>query len=303
MAHLEVSKLFSVKGLVAVITGGGSGLGRTMARALEVNGASKVFIIGRQEQRLKETAASAISGSIIPVPGDVTSKESLQAAYDTIVSQTDHIDLLVANSAILGPSANPKSKPDGSKPTLSELRDHLWSIPMEEFTNISHVNVTGAFYTILAFLPLLEAANKKRPAPIPDIVSPPKPQIIITSSIAGFLRIAYCHVSYHLSKAAVTHMVKMLATTLVQYDIRVNGLAPGLYHSDMALPFYELYGVHGNGITDGSFPRDLIPITRGGSEEDMAGMILWMAGAAGGYLNGNIVVSDGGSLSIIPSTY
>ncbi|KAH9203731.1 hypothetical protein DL95DRAFT_138559 [Leptodontidium sp. 2 PMI_412] len=274
-----------------------------MARALDVNGASKVFIIGRREQHLKETAASAISGSIIPVTGDVTSKESLQAAYDTIVSQIDHIDLLVANSGIIGPSANPKSKPDGSKPTLSELRDHFWSIPMEEFTNVSHVNVTGAFYTVLTFLPLLEAMNKKRPAPVPDIVSPPKPQIIITSSIAGFLRIAHCNVSYHLSKAAVTHMIKMLATILVQYDIRVNGLAPGLYHSDMALPFYESYGVHGNGITDGSFSRDLIPITRGGSEEDMAGVILWMAGAAGGYLNGNIVVSDGGSLSIMPSTY
>ncbi|KAL4733182.1 hypothetical protein BDV11DRAFT_200533 [Aspergillus similis] len=302
MAHFEIPKLFSVEGLVAVITGGGSGLGRTMAHALDANGASKVFIIGRQEQFLQETAASAVNGSIIPVTGDVTSRESLQASYNTVASQIDHIDLVVANSGIMGPSPNTNNQPD-CHPTLSEFRDQLWSIPMEEFTNISHVNVTGAFYTIVAFLPLLEAQNKKRPAPVPSTVSPPRPQVIITSSGAGFLRLALPSFSYNLSKAAVTHMVKMLATTLSRYDIRVNGIAPGLYRTNMSLPFYESHGVTGNGTVDGSFPRELIPVTRSGSEEDMAGIILWMAGAAGGFLNGNIVVSDGGSVSIMPSTY
>lgn len=275
-----------------------------MAYALDINGASKVFIIGRREERLKETAASGVSGSIIPVIGDITSKESLQAAYDTISSQTDHVDLVVANSGIAGrPYVSPEPKPDGSKPPFSELRDHLWSIPMEEFTNVSHVNVTGAFYTILAFLPLLKAANKKRSAPEQDIVSPPRPQIIITSSIAGYSRFAPGDISYFLSKAALNHMVKLLATTLVQDDIRVNGIAPGFYCTDMTLPFYESQGVHGKGIMDGSFPRDLIPIMRSGSEEDMAGVILYMAGIAGGYLNGSIILGDGGSLSICPSTY
>lgn len=275
-----------------------------MAYALDINGASKVFIIGRREERLKETAASAISGSIIPVMGDVTSKESLQAAYDIISSQTDHVDLVVANSGTAGrPYASSEPKPDGSMPPFSELRNHLWSIPMEEFTNVSHVNVTGAFYTILAFLPLLKAANKKRSAPEQYIVSPPRPQIIITSSIAGFSRFAPGDMSYNFSKVAVNHMVKLLATTLVQDDIRVNGIAPGLYYTDMTLSFYESQGVHGKGIMDGSFSRDLIPITRSGSEEDIAGVILYMAGVAGGYLNGCIVVSDGGSLSIFPSTY
>ncbi|KAL4756677.1 SDR family oxidoreductase [Aspergillus foveolatus] len=273
-----------------------------MARALDANGSSKVFIIGRRERILQETAASAVNGSIIPVTGDVTSKESLQAAYDIVASQTDHIDLLVANSGTAGPNTNTEIQPD-CYPTLSEFRDQLWSIPMEEFTNVSHVNVTGSFYTIVAFLPLLEAQNKKRPAPVPGTVSSPKPQVIITSSIAGFTRLAFPSFPYNLSKAAVTHMLKMLATTLSQYEIRVNGITPGLYRTDMSLPFYESQGVPGNGTEDGSFPRSIVPVTRSGSEEDMAGVILWMAGAAGGYLNGNIVVSDGGSVSVMPSTY
>ncbi|KAF4333191.1 3-oxoacyl [Fusarium beomiforme] len=277
-----------------------------MAYALAMNGASKVFIIGRREEHLRETAVSAIGGSIIPIVGDVTSRESLQAAYGSIASQTDHIDLLVANSGTTGrPLKSPEPRPDGSLPYFSELRDHLWSISMEEFTNVSHVNVTGAFYTILAFLPMLKAANRKRSAPEQSTVSPPRPQIIITSSILGFSRFAPAteNIAYHLSKAAVNHMVKLLATNLVQDEIRVNGIAPGVYYTDMTLLFYESLGVKGKGIVDGSFSRDLIPITRSGGEEDIAGVILYMAGAAGGYLNGSIIVSDGGSLCVFPSTY
>ncbi|KAI5457061.1 short chain dehydrogenase/reductase family [Mariannaea sp. PMI_226] len=304
MERLESTKLMSVRGLVAVITGGGTGLGRTMANTLDINGASNIFIIGRREDRLRETAASAINGSIIPVTGDITSKESLQAAYDTIASQTDHVDLLIANSGTTGrPYTDQEPKSDGSKPQLSELRDKLWSLPMEEFSHVSNVNVTGTFYTILAFLPLLEAANKKRPAPEQHILSPPRPQIIVISSAAGFIRFTPVNMEYHLSKAAVNYMIKLLATTFAEYNIRVNGIAPGFYYSDMSVAFYKSQGIQDKGITDGSFSRNLIPITRGGSEEDIAGLILYMAGAAGGNLNGSIILSDGGSLSIFPSTY
>ena len=62
----SISDLFSVKGLVAVITGGGSGLGLYAARALEANGAT-VYIVGRREATLKEAAATAKHGNIIPL--------------------------------------------------------------------------------------------------------------------------------------------------------------------------------------------------------------------------------------------
>ncbi|UKZ58373.1 hypothetical protein TrVGV298_012241 [Trichoderma virens] len=107
MESLEARNLFSVNGLVAVITGGGSGLGRTLALALDANGASKVFVIGRRESKLQETASLGLKGSIIPVVGDVTSKESLKAAVEKVAAQTTHIDLLVVNSGIMGPSGAP----------------------------------------------------------------------------------------------------------------------------------------------------------------------------------------------------
>ncbi|OJJ50994.1 hypothetical protein ASPZODRAFT_55014 [Penicilliopsis zonata CBS 506.65] len=303
MAHLEASKLFSVEGLVAVITGGGSGLGRSMALALDANGASKVFIIGRREEVLKETAAAAKNKTLIPIIGDITSKESLEAAYDAVASQTDRVHLLVANSGIMGPMIHPPKKPDGEKPTLTELRDHLWQLPMDDFSNVLNINVTGTYYTVLAFLPLLDAANKNLPAAQPGMLPPPKAQVVVTSSIAGYSRMVPFSFAYSLSKAAATHLIKMLSTLLSQYAIRVNGLAPGLYHSELAMPLYQNKGIEGTGTAEGSFPREAIPVMRGGGEEDMAGLILWLAGAAGGYINGNIVVTDGGRLSLLPSVY
>lgn len=275
-----------------------------MARALAINGASKIFVLGRREDALRETAAQAPDNIVIPVQCDVTSKESLEAAYQAVAAQTTHVDILFANSGIMGPQMRPpQPKADGSLPSLSEVRDELFSIPMNEFTKVMDVNVTGSYYTALAFLPLLEAANKRRPAPQTGVLSPPTAQVVITSSIAGFNRNVPFSYAYNVSKAATTHLVKMLSTSLSAYDIRVNGISPGLYHSDMADQIFADRGISGSGISDGSFPRSMIPLTRGGSEEDLAGLIVWMASASGGYINGAIMLTDGGRVGSVPATY
>src|ERR1700753_2919270 len=102
---IDAAGLFSVNGLVAVITGGGSGLGAMMARALAVNGAAKVFIIGRREISLKEVASSLPGiDSIVPIVGDVTSTDSLINCVERVKKQVGHVDVLIANSGITGPS-------------------------------------------------------------------------------------------------------------------------------------------------------------------------------------------------------
>jgi NAD(P)-dependent dehydrogenase (short-subunit alcohol dehydrogenase family) len=273
-----------------------------MALALDANQASKVFIIGRRESALLETASRALNGSIVPVVGDVSSKESLQGALDTISAQTEYIDLLVANAGILGPTnIVPFSTP--TPPSLSEYREALWQIPMEEMTNTFHVNVTGAYYTAVAFLGLLDAANKRRPAPVSGELSPPRPQIIFTSSIGGFMRKISTGYAYQTSKAAVTTLTKVLSTTLLGYDVRVNGIAPGIYPSDMTESAFQASGTTGLGVTEGDFPRELIPLTRAGAEEDIGGLLVFMAGASGGYLNGSIIVTDGGRIANLPASY
>ncbi|OQE27632.1 hypothetical protein PENSTE_c004G05528 [Penicillium steckii] len=302
-SHLHASNLFSVEGRVAVITGGGSGLGSIMARALAINGAAKVFVLGRRENALQETVARSPPGVVIPIQCDVTSKESLEAAYQAVKSQTTHVDILFANGGILGPLMRPRQNEDGTPIPLSELRDELFNVPMEEFTNVLNVNVTGAYYTVLAFLPLLEAANKRRQATKPGVLSPPTAQVVITSSIAGFNRNVPFSYAYNTSKAAATHLVKVLSTTLSGYDIRVNGIAPGLYLSEMSNNVFEEKGIQSGGVTEGSFPKEMIPIRRGGSEEDFAGLVVWMASASGGYLSGAMMLTDGGRVSVVPNTY
>lgn len=78
-----------------------------MAQALAANCASKIFIIGRRLGALQETAKGGPDGTIIPVQGDITSKESFQAAYETISSQTEYVDLLIANSGVVEPNPKP----------------------------------------------------------------------------------------------------------------------------------------------------------------------------------------------------
>lgn len=181
---LNISSLFSVQGIVAVITGVGSGglhplssgpsnkigLGRSIALALDANHASKVFILGCREHILLETCAQARNHTLIPVPMDVSSKGSLEEAYHTIAAQTNHIDLLIVNSGILGP---PSCLPLNTNPSLSEFRDHHFSHPMDSFNRVFEVNITASHYTILAFLPLLENANRSRPIPEENTPSPP----------------------------------------------------------------------------------------------------------------------------------
>ncbi|KAE8148968.1 short chain dehydrogenase/reductase family [Aspergillus avenaceus] len=301
MSHLNASKLFSVEGKVVIVTGGGSGIGRLMTHALDANGASKIFIIGRRLEPLQETATTSTNGSqtIIPVQGDISSKESLEAAYKTIAAQTDHVDILIANSGIIGKESRPPPpKPDGTQPTLSEVRESLWAVPKENFNEVFDVNVAGTYFTILAFLPLLEAANKQRPAPVKGKLAAPTAQVIVTTSIAGFMRKVPWNTAYNLSKAATNHLVRMFSTILCDYDIRVNGIAPGVFLSEMSAPYFG----DDKKISDGSFPKELIPLTRAGADEDMAGLILYMTGAAGGYLNGHIAVVDGGRLVHVPAT-
>ena len=272
-----------------------------MARALAANGASKVFIIGRRDSKLKETADSVAGGTIIPLVGDVTSKQSLQQCFEQVKAQVDHIDVLVANSGISGPSV-PTVDKDQKPVSIDELAQNMWKPEPEEVTSTYAVNLTGVHFTVAAFLPLLAAANKKRPTPAKDNFTP-RPQIITTASIGGFNRKPLGNLSYGASKIGVVHLTKQLATSLVPYDIRANVIAPGLYYSEMTHGMYQAQGKTEVHNIEGAFPKEMVPATRTGDEQDMAGVILWLCSRAGAYINGNVVVTDGGRLGVVPASY
>ncbi|GAO16199.1 uncharacterized protein UV8b_05586 [Ustilaginoidea virens] len=289
----DAASLFSVHGLVAVISGGGSGLGAVTAHALAANGARAVYILGRREESLLSAKQKSPKPDVIhPIVCDVTSKDSLAAAADRVRTEMGYVNVVFANSGISKAITGPLDH----FADIPSLQQKLWSPDMAEFTETMHVNVTGAFFTAIAFLDLLDEANKRS-----DVSE--ASQIVITSSAASFARQLFSGFSYSASKAAVTHMTKQLATTLAKYRIRVNAIAPGFFPSEMTqnLPFMN--SDKGDPRKAGALDGDLVPLTRVGSEEDYAGVVLFLTSKAGGYVDGAIILIDGGRMGLIPNSY
>lgn len=288
----SAASLFGVKDLVAVVTGGGSGLGAITTHALVANGAKAVYILGRREEALVSTQRSSANPDVVhPVVCDVTSKDSLTAAVDRIRAEIGYINVLFANSGINKAGTGQIDSQDDVKTVQSKL----WKPEMESFTSDLNVNVTGAYFTAVAFLDLLDEGNKRS-------VVTEKSQIVLTSSGASFSRMPFSGFAYSASKAAVTHMTKQLSTTLAPYKIRVNAIAPGFFPSEMTqdIPFMK---TDKNPRNEGALDPKTVPLERIGTEEDYAGVVLFLASKAGGYLDGTIILIDGGRIAQLPNSY
>lgn len=153
-----------------------AGIGSMMTEAFATNGAAKVYIVGRRKEKLDETAKMA--SNIVPIVGDVTSKESLCQVADQIERETGYVNLLCCNSGVLPP-------PVGLDPTqvsLQEYRKKALEQKVEDWVNGFTTNAVSVPFTTFAFLELLDAGNKK------GNCAGRMSQVIVTSSIAGFLR-------------------------------------------------------------------------------------------------------------------
>ncbi|KAI6803780.1 NAD(P)-binding protein [Hortaea werneckii] len=280
----DASKLFSVQGMVVVITGGGTGIGQMMTRAFATNGAAKVYIVGRRKEKLDETAAIN-PDVIIPLVGDVTSKESLCRVADHIEQDAGYVNLVCVNSGTMPPGIGVSS----NDVDVHTYRAKALEQRTEDWEETFKTNSIAVFFTTMAFLSLLDAGNRQQNFPRQQS------QVLVTSSIAGYLRVPMNLGVYPASKASATHLVKHLAGTLVPYGIRVNAIAPGLFPSDLAAGLIARANTtDGRDATAyGAFGKEFIPAERLGRSEDMAGTVLYMASAAGAYLNGNVTVLDG----------
>ncbi|CAK7197830.1 hypothetical protein SEUCBS139899_000479 [Sporothrix eucalyptigena] len=307
---LQAAGLFRVDGLVAVITGGGSGIGLTMARALAANGARLVFILGRRKEVL-ETSAATVNATekrdvLVPVVCDVGDKTSLQAAVDSVTATLEAfpegnpgVNLVVANAGILGPRTH-RFDPS-TLTTVQALRQRMFAdADMAAMTETFHVNVTGAFFTAMAFVELLDQGNRYvANAPLTTISRNTQSQVLVTASISAFMRGPQSTPSYIGSKAAILQLTKQLAGMLSPYRIRANALAPGLFPTELAAVLTNGREPENEGYEHPSF----IPARRFGTDTDMAGMILYLASPAGGFCNGLMLVVDGGRLSVATGNY
>ncbi|KAJ7821897.1 hypothetical protein B0H14DRAFT_3089072 [Mycena olivaceomarginata] len=270
--NFKLSEVFNVQGKVALVTGGGSGIGLMATQALAVNGA-KVYIVGRTKEKLDtvvERYGRNIAGEIIPLVGDVTRKDG------TLVREIDAREkclcILVNNAGI----ASGKTAPEGKD--AEELKSNLFDpTTLEEWTSVYTTNVVSPYLMTTAFLPLLQRATEQHYGYSGTVIN--------ITSISGLLRISQGgQFPYNASKGAFIHLNKMLAVEVANagLKVRVNGIAPGRGSS---------------GDQKSSIPkeqREGLPSGRPGHDRDMAAAILFAASCQ--YLNGQNIPVDGGYL-------
>ena len=248
--------LFSVQDKVALVTGGGQGIGLMIVQGL-VEAGAKTYIASRKAEVVaKEAAELSKSGNCIGLAADVSTEEGCRALADEISKREERLHILVNNAG------------------------NNWGAPFEEYPDAAFdrcfaLNVKGVFHLTRALVPLLEkAATEDDPARVINIGS-------IDGIQAPFLE-TY---AYSATKAAVLHMTRVLARKLAPRNITVNAIAPGPFESKM---MHETLQAFGDQI------RSTIPLRRVGRPEDMAGAVIYLGSKAGAYLTGETIRVDGG---------
>lgn len=161
-----------------------------MTQAFANNGAAKVYIVGRRKEKLDEVAQKY--RNVVPLVGDVTSKESLLQIADQVEQETGYVNLVVCNSGVMPPPVGL----DPAEVSLQEYRKKALEQKTEDWVDGFATNATSIHFTTFAFLQLLDAGNKK------GNCKGRMSQVIVTTSIAGFLRSAKNFGCYPASKVS-----------------------------------------------------------------------------------------------------
>lgn len=258
---MDVTKLFDLTGKTALISGGATGIGQMTCRALLAAGAN-VLTFSRKDG-VCESAADALNkeghaGKATGFQGDVGSETGVNAVVEAVQARTDSLDILVNNAGI------------------------TWGSPLGEFPHkawekVFSVNVAGLFHLTQQLLPMLDASGSQEdPA-----------RVINIGSVTGEREMGDSAYSYASSKAAVHHLTRILGKELAARAITVNALAPGPFLSRMT-------AFATSSKDDIEQVSKQVPLGRVGTDTDIAGCILFLAGQGGAYVTGSILPVSGG---------
>jgi len=251
---MNILDKFSLKGKVAVVTGGNRGIGRAIAGGFAEAGAT-VVIAARNDKKSAEAATEieASGGRAIAVTSDVSDRAQIERMIDTVTSDVGPIDVLVNNAGI------------GFHADALTLRD-------SEFSRLFGINLEGVWMTSQI---VGRGMTRRRSGSIINI-----------GSISGLIiNRPQWHSPYGISKAAVHHLTRSLAAEWSQYGVRVNAIAPGYVKTEIASTEYQEYR---------RYWKDEVPMQRYGSPDEIAPAALYLASDASSFMTGEVIVIDGG---------
>lgn len=250
------SPLFSLHGKVALVTGATRGIGLGIGSEMARAGA-QVVIAGNEAEACMSVAQELRAGGldVIGIPCDVADRSQLRALVDQTVAQRARIDVLVCNAGV-APHVGP----------IAEASDADWDLTMT-------VNLRSVLWLTSLVIP---AMAERRDG-----------SVIMTCSLAS-LRGNQGIGLYGLSKAAVAQLARNLAVEWGPANVRVNAISPGLIRTEFARP-----------LTDNperlQRRLSLTPLRRVGEVEEVAGVAVMLASAAGRFITGQNLVVDGGT--------
>jgi len=256
---MEMS-VFSLGDRVAIVTGGGKGIGRAISLALAKAGAHLV-LVARSVPELEDTAAEirTLGRRAAAIQADVRDREQVKKVVDQAGEEFGRIDILVNNAG-------------GSfHISTMEMSEGAWDALIRE-------NLKSVFLcSTLAGRVMMEHGGGN---------------IINIASVAG-LRAYPNNSSYGAAKAGIISLTKTMAVELAPHKVRVNAIAPGLIETGGVL---QLFSDHPE-IKQKEI--DKTPLGRVGKPDDIAGVALFLASPASDYVTGQTIVVDGGLTSLL----
>ncbi len=254
MTEQHSSDWLGLSGRVAVVTGGGGGIGRATAVSFSRAGA-KVAALDRDERGLAETKAQlrAFGDGHLVASCDTTSEDNVADAADTVARTLGPCDILVNTAAVLRPGG-------------------LDTLPLAEWNAVLAINLTGYFICAQAFGRQMRKAGRG--------------SLIHVASIAASNAQGQSG-AYSVSKAAVVMLSQQLAAEWGPHGIRSNVVSPGLVVTPMSQAFYDTPGVTERRTA-------VVPMRRIGAPQDMADATLFLASDRSSYVNGEEIIVDGG---------
>ena len=258
--------LFSIEGKSALVTGGSRGIGEMIAAGFLANGA-KVYISSRKAEVCDATAnrlQEQYGGECVSLPADLSNLDGINSLVQSF-PEGEKLDILVNNAGA------------------------SWGEPIDEYSEkgwdkVMDTNVKGVFFLTQKLLPLLRSsATADDPS-----------RIINIGSIDGIKTGLFDAFSYGPSKAALHHLTRVLAASLVRENIIVNAIAPGPFPTWMLST-----GVGGGGDLDINWDEvgNSNPRGRVGTPEDIAGLAIFLCSRAGAYTVGETITCDGGAVA------